>query len=67
MSKVLRRKMVDELAEKLQGQNNLVLVDAQGLTGNQTVELRGSDLAGEINNRVDVSGSAFRSAVPAAP
>ena len=40
MSKVLRRKMVDELAEKLQGQNNLVLVDAQGLTGNQTVELR---------------------------
>ena len=40
MSKVLRRKMVDELAEKLQGQNNLVLVDAKGLTGNQTVELR---------------------------
>ena len=28
MSKVLRRKMVDELAEKLKGQNNLVLVDA---------------------------------------
>jgi large subunit ribosomal protein L10 len=40
MSKVLRRKMVDELAEKLQGQTNLVLVDAKGLTGNQTVELR---------------------------
>jgi len=40
MSKVLRRKMVDELAEKLKGQNNLVLVDAKGLTGNQTVELR---------------------------
>ena len=40
MSKVLRRKMVDELAEKLQGQANLVLLDAKGLTGNQTVELR---------------------------
>jgi large subunit ribosomal protein L10 len=40
MSKVLRRKMVDELADKLKGQANLVLLDAQGLTGNQTVELR---------------------------
>ena len=40
MSKVLRRKMVDELAEKLKGQANLVVVDAKGLTGNQTVELR---------------------------
>lgn len=40
MSKVLRRKMVDELAEKLKGQTNLVLLDAKGLTGNQTVELR---------------------------
>jgi large subunit ribosomal protein L10 len=42
MSKVLRRKMVDELAEKLKGQTNLVLVDAGSLTGNQTVELRKS-------------------------
>src|SRR5262245_21061583 len=40
MSKVLRRKMVDELAEKLKGQKNLVLVDANGITGNQAVELR---------------------------
>jgi large subunit ribosomal protein L10 len=40
MSKVLRHKMVDELAEMLKGQENLVLVDAKGLTGNQTVELR---------------------------
>jgi len=40
MSKVLRRKMVDELAEKLKGQSNMVIVDAKGLTGNQTVELR---------------------------
>lgn len=40
MSKVLRRKMVDELAEKLKGQSNLVLVDAKGLTGIQTTELR---------------------------
>lgn len=40
MSKVLRRKMVDELAEKLKGQSNLVLLDAKGLTGIQTTELR---------------------------
>jgi len=40
MSKVLRRKMVDELAEKLKGQTNLVLVDAKGLSGIQTTELR---------------------------
>src|SRR3954468_4986951 len=40
MSKVLRRKMVDELAEKLQGQTNLILLDAKGLTGIQTTELR---------------------------
>ena len=42
MSKVLRRKMVDELAEKLKGQQNMVLIDANGLTGNQSVELRKS-------------------------
>jgi large subunit ribosomal protein L10 len=42
MSKVLRRKMVDELAEKLQGQTNMVLLDAKGLTGIQTTELRKS-------------------------
>ena len=42
MSKVLRRKMVDELAERLKGQTNLVLVDAKGLTGIQTTELRKS-------------------------
>ena len=40
MSKVLRRKMVDELADKLKGQQNMVLIDANGLTGNQSVELR---------------------------
>jgi len=40
MSKVLRRKMVDELAEKLKGQQNMVLIDANGITGNQSVELR---------------------------
>jgi large subunit ribosomal protein L10 len=40
MSKVLRRKMVDELAEKIQGQKNMILVDANGITGNQAVELR---------------------------
>jgi large subunit ribosomal protein L10 len=40
MSKVLRRKMVDELAEKFKGQKNLLLVDTQGLTANQASELR---------------------------
>jgi hypothetical protein len=39
-----------------------LLVDA-----NQTVELRGSGLAVEINNRVEVTGTAFRSAVPTSP
>ncbi|HLF93211.1 MAG TPA: 50S ribosomal protein L10 [Planctomycetota bacterium] len=42
MSKALRRKMVDELAEKIKGQQNMVLIDANGLTGNQSVELRKS-------------------------
>jgi large subunit ribosomal protein L10 len=40
MSKVLRHKMVDDLAEKLKGQKNLVLVDGGGLTANQATELR---------------------------
>jgi hypothetical protein len=34
---------------------------------NQTVELRGTGLNAEMNNRVEVTGSAFRSAVPAPP
>jgi large subunit ribosomal protein L10 len=42
MSKVLRRKMVDELAQKLKGAGNLVLVDAKGMTGRQSSELRAS-------------------------
>jgi large subunit ribosomal protein L10 len=40
MSKALRRKMVDELAESFKGQGNLFLVGVQGLTANQAVELR---------------------------
>jgi large subunit ribosomal protein L10 len=32
--------MVDDLAEKLQGLKNMVLVDANGLTANQATELR---------------------------
>ena len=40
MSKVLRRRMVDELSEKLQGQSNLVLVDTDGLTALESTELR---------------------------
>ncbi len=50
MSKLLRRKMVDELVEKLKGHQNLVLIDANGLTGNQSVELRKS--LRESNSRV---------------
>jgi large subunit ribosomal protein L10 len=42
MSKVLRRKMVDELAQKLKGAGNVVLVDAKGMTGRQSSELRAS-------------------------
>ena len=34
---------------------------------NQTVELRGSDLAQEANNRVEVTGTAFLSAPPVPP
>ena len=37
------------------------------MDSNQTVELRGSGLASEINNRVTVSGTAFRSATPTPP
>ena len=40
MSKVLRHKMVDDLADKLKGLKNMVLVDANGLTANQATELR---------------------------
>jgi large subunit ribosomal protein L10 len=40
MSKVLRHKMVDDLASKLKDLKNMVLVDAQGLTANQATELR---------------------------
>ena len=40
MSKVLRHKMVDDLAEKLKVHKNMVLVDANGLTANQATELR---------------------------
>ncbi len=40
MSKVLRRKMVDELVKKHEKQKNFVLVNAQGMTANQAVELR---------------------------
>jgi large subunit ribosomal protein L10 len=32
--------MVDELADRLKGQGNLVLINAQGLTANQATELR---------------------------
>ena len=40
MSKVLRRRMVDELVKKHEKQKNFVLVNAQGMTSNQAVELR---------------------------
>ena len=40
MSKVLRRRMVDELVKKHEKQKTFVLVNAQGMTSNQAVELR---------------------------
>ncbi|MBI4566442.1 MAG: 50S ribosomal protein L10 [Planctomycetes bacterium] len=40
MSKLLRRRMVDELVRKHQGDRHLLLVNCQGLTGHQSVELR---------------------------
>jgi len=40
MSKVLRRRMVDELVKKHEKQRNFVLVNTQGMTANQSVELR---------------------------
>ncbi len=63
MSKVLRRKMVDELAEKLKGQKNLVLLDANGLSGNQAVELRAQLREGKSRVRLvknSVALHAFR-------
>ena len=52
MSKVLRHKMVDALAEKLKGQKNLVLVDAGGLTANQATELRAQMREGKSGVRL---------------
>jgi len=52
MSKALRRKSVDELAEKFKGQANLVLVDANGLTANQAVELRREVREGQARVRL---------------
>jgi large subunit ribosomal protein L10 len=52
MSKALRRKSVDELAEKFKGQANLVLVDANGLTAKQAVELRREAREGQARVRM---------------
>lgn len=51
MSKLLRKKMVDELAEKFRGQKNLVLVDTKGLTARQATELRAELRAGAVRMR----------------
>ena len=40
MSKVLRRRMVDELVKKNEKQKNFIIVNATGMTSNQAVELR---------------------------
>ena len=40
MSKVLRRRMVDELSVSLKDQTSLIVVDATGLTGTQADEIR---------------------------
>lgn len=52
MSKALRRKMVEELAGKFKGQKNLVLLGTQGLTANQTVELRSQLRESQVRMRV---------------
>jgi len=52
MSKVLRRKMVDDLAARFKGQKNLVLVNAEGLTANQAVELRSQLREGQVRMRL---------------
>lgn len=52
MSKVLRHKMVDDLALKLKGQKNLVLVDGGGLTSNQSTELRAQMREGKSGVRL---------------
>lgn len=52
MSKVLRRKMVDDLADKLKGLKNMVLVDAGGLTANQATELRATMREGKTRVRL---------------
>jgi len=52
MSKVLRRKMVDDLAARFKDQKNLVLVSADGLTANQAVELRAQLREGKVRIRL---------------
>lgn len=52
MSKPLRRKMVDDLAVRFKDQKNLVLVNAEGLTANQAVELRAQLREGQVRMRL---------------
>lgn len=52
MSKALRRRMVDELVKKYEHQKNFVLVNTQGLTANQTVELRRDLREGKVRMSV---------------
>ena len=52
MSKALRRRMVDELVKKYEHQKNFVLVNTQGLTANQTVELRRDLREGKVRMTV---------------
>ncbi len=40
MSKVMRRRMVEELVSRYRGAKNWVLVDVRGMSGRQSVELR---------------------------
>lgn len=51
MSKAMRHRMVEELAKELKDRKSLMLVDAQGMTGNQTVELRADLREGEAGFR----------------
>lgn len=52
MSKALRKRMVGDLAAQFRGQQNLVLVDAEGLSANQAVELRAQLREGRVRMRM---------------
>ncbi len=52
MTKVLRRAMVEELSRDFAGSANLVLINPEGLTASEAVELRSQLREGEIRMRL---------------